>query len=594
MSATQAAQQATQMPPNFKVGDKAVYPGQGVGEVMGIEHKEVAGQRQSFYVLRILENGMKIMIPMNKVGSVGLREIIGEKDVRKVYTILREKEVSVDSTTWNRRYREYMDKIKTGSVFEIAEVLRDLYLLRVRQGPVLRRAEDARHGPLPAHQGARDREGVRRGRRRAGSQDHLQLLTGRPGATAPGRAWWDRRTDARPGGGRVSGRGCACVEAWLSRAASIAGGCQRPRGGARRIRMIRGERVAAIVAAGGSGVRAGVRKQWLELGGETVLRRAARVLAASEAIDELVVVVPPGEEERGAGEAQGLGKPARAVAGGVARADSVRNGARAAEGCGIVLVHDAARPFATAALVARVAEAAARDGAALAALPVTDTVKRAAPPDGKAPPRVEATLDRRALWLAQTPQAFRRDLLLAAYDAAGDRAADATDECALVEAFGAPVTLVPGEPGNFKITGPDDVARARAALEAPVAMGVGYDTHRFAEGRARARRRRVRGRRPPRSLRRGRVRARHRRRDPGRGGPRRSRPALPGHRPPRWKGVSSLALLREIARKAADAGCRLGNCDVTLAARRRRRSLRAPRRCARASPRRSVRASRRR
>jgi CarD family transcriptional regulator len=122
--------QSTQVSPSFKVGDKAVYPGQGVGEVMGIEHKEVAGQRQSFYVLRILENGMKIMIPMNKVNSVGLREIIGEKDVKKVYSILREKEVSVDSTTWNRRYREYMDKIKTGSVFEIAEVLRDLYLLR--------------------------------------------------------------------------------------------------------------------------------------------------------------------------------------------------------------------------------------------------------------------------------------------------------------------------------------------------------------------------------------------------------------------------------------------------------------------------------
>jgi CarD family transcriptional regulator len=73
---------------------------------------------------------MKIMIPMNKVGSVGLREIIGEKEVRKVYSILREKEVSVDSTTWNRRYREYMEKIKTGSVFEIAEVLRDLQRLK--------------------------------------------------------------------------------------------------------------------------------------------------------------------------------------------------------------------------------------------------------------------------------------------------------------------------------------------------------------------------------------------------------------------------------------------------------------------------------
>jgi CarD family transcriptional regulator len=109
----------------FKTGDKAVYPGQGVGEVLGIEHKEVAGQRQSFYVLRILENGMRIMIPINKVGSVGLREIISEDDVRQVYAILK-----VDSTTWNRRYREYMEKIKTGSVFEIAEVLRDLYLLK--------------------------------------------------------------------------------------------------------------------------------------------------------------------------------------------------------------------------------------------------------------------------------------------------------------------------------------------------------------------------------------------------------------------------------------------------------------------------------
>jgi len=118
------------MQTTFKVGDKAVYPGQGVGEVLGIEHKEVAGQRQSFYVLRILENGMKIMIPINKVGSVGLREIIDDEAVRRVYTILREKDVSVDATTWNRRYREYMEKIKTGSVFEIAEVLRDLYLLK--------------------------------------------------------------------------------------------------------------------------------------------------------------------------------------------------------------------------------------------------------------------------------------------------------------------------------------------------------------------------------------------------------------------------------------------------------------------------------
>src|SRR3981081_2161322 len=114
----------------FKVGDKAVYPGQGVGEVMGIEHKDIAGQRQSFYVLKIMENGMKILIPINKVGSVGLRSLIDEKAVVKGYTILKQKDIVVDSATWNRRYREYMEKIKTGSIFEIAEVLRDLYRLK--------------------------------------------------------------------------------------------------------------------------------------------------------------------------------------------------------------------------------------------------------------------------------------------------------------------------------------------------------------------------------------------------------------------------------------------------------------------------------
>ncbi len=329
--------------------------------------------------------------------------------------------------------------------------------------------------------------------------------------------------------------------------------------------MIGGDRVAGIVAAGGSGVRAGVAKQWLVVAGETVLRRAARALASCPAVDELVAVVPPGEEARGAAELAGLGKPSRAVAGGAARADSVRNGLAAAAECAVVLVHDAARPFATAGLVARVAEAAARDGAALAAVSVTDTVKRAV---GEGDPRVAETLDRRTLWLAQTPQGFRRELLLRAYEAAGADASAATDECSLVERLGAPVTLVPGEPGNFKITGPGDLERARSVLEAPVAMGVGYDTHRFAAGR-------------PLVL----------------GGVQFEGDGLLGHSDadvcahaigdailgaaglgdlgrhfpdtdPRWKGVSSLVLLREIARKAAERGWRVGNCDVTLAAKR--------------------------
>jgi len=118
------------MQSTFKVGDKAVYPAHGVGEVLGIERREIMGQKQDVYILRILDNGMRIMIPKDKVDSVGLREVIPRSKVKEVYKVLREKVVAVKSQTWNRRYREYMEKIKTGSIFDIAEVLRDLYLLK--------------------------------------------------------------------------------------------------------------------------------------------------------------------------------------------------------------------------------------------------------------------------------------------------------------------------------------------------------------------------------------------------------------------------------------------------------------------------------
>lgn len=117
----------------FKVGDMAVYPAHGVGQIKAIEHKEIMGQKHTFYVLQILENGMKIMVPTNNINAVGLREVISEDEVDNVFAILKSKKsngVSDSQQTWNRRYREYMDKIKTGSVYEIAEVYRDLLLLR--------------------------------------------------------------------------------------------------------------------------------------------------------------------------------------------------------------------------------------------------------------------------------------------------------------------------------------------------------------------------------------------------------------------------------------------------------------------------------
>jgi 2-C-methyl-D-erythritol 4-phosphate cytidylyltransferase/2-C-methyl-D-erythritol 2,4-cyclodiphosphate synthase len=335
--------------------------------------------------------------------------------------------------------------------------------------------------------------------------------------------------------------------------------------------MIGGQRVGAILAAGGSGQRAGLAKQWLVLGGETALRRAARSLLGCDLVDELVAVVPAGEEPRARQELAGLGKPAAALAGGPARADSVRNGLAALPSAALVLVHDAARPFASSALAGRVLLAAEREGAALAALPATDTVKRAAA-DG---PRVAETLDRRGIWLAQTPQAFRAEVLRRAFEAAGPTAARATDECQLVEQLGLPVALVPGEPGNAKITGPEDVERARALFQAPVAMGVGYDVHPFAPGRRLVL-----------------------------GGVEFEGDGLQGHSDadicahaigdailgaaglgdrgrhfpdtdPRWKGVSSLSLLQAIVRLAAERGWRVGNCDVTLAARRPRIAPRA-------------------
>lgn len=127
-SSRQAAAKSPQDIMQFKIGDKAVYPAHGVGEVTAIESREFSGLSQKFYILRILDNGMTVMVPTDNVR--GLREVIGADKVERVFEILREKDLSVDTTTWNRRYREYMEKIKTGSIFEVAEVLRDLYLLK--------------------------------------------------------------------------------------------------------------------------------------------------------------------------------------------------------------------------------------------------------------------------------------------------------------------------------------------------------------------------------------------------------------------------------------------------------------------------------
>lgn len=118
------------MSDTFSLGEMAVYPAQGVVEVLGIEEKEISGTPQRFYVLRIVDTDMRIMVPIAKAHEVGLRPIIDESEIEEVFEILREKEVHVDKQTWNRRYRGFMEKIKTGSLYEVAEVYRDLYRLK--------------------------------------------------------------------------------------------------------------------------------------------------------------------------------------------------------------------------------------------------------------------------------------------------------------------------------------------------------------------------------------------------------------------------------------------------------------------------------
>lgn len=116
----------------FQVGDLAVYPAHGVGEIQAIESRVVNGEKHDFYIMKVLENGMVIMIPISNVESVGLRDIISKKDVPRVYDVMKSRKNGLpDNQTWNRRYREYMDKIKTGSLYDVAEVFRDLSLLKL-------------------------------------------------------------------------------------------------------------------------------------------------------------------------------------------------------------------------------------------------------------------------------------------------------------------------------------------------------------------------------------------------------------------------------------------------------------------------------
>jgi 2-C-methyl-D-erythritol 4-phosphate cytidylyltransferase/2-C-methyl-D-erythritol 2,4-cyclodiphosphate synthase len=238
--------------------------------------------------------------------------------------------------------------------------------------------------------------------------------------------------------------------------------------------------VTAIIAAGGRGERfgAGRPKQLLTLGGVSILQRSVDALLAHPRIHDMVVALPAEIAAAPPDYLRRDDKLVVVVEGGARRQDSVaRAFARVPAGADIVVIHDAARPLVSADLIERTVAAAATDGAAVAAVRATDTVKRAGI-DGL----VVETLPREHVYLAQTPQAFRVDVLRDALAIASD----ATDEATLAEKAGHSVRLVEGEPGNVKITTPADLdaAERRVAAAAPaVRIGQGYDLHRLAPGR---------------------------------------------------------------------------------------------------------------
>jgi 2-C-methyl-D-erythritol 4-phosphate cytidylyltransferase len=219
--------------------------------------------------------------------------------------------------------------------------------------------------------------------------------------------------------------------------------------------------LAILVAAGrGERMGAGRPKAFLELAGQALVLRCARVFDAAPSVTGIVAVVPEAEVAAARELLAPLRKLRSVVPGGERRQDSVLEGLKQAPHGfdGVVLVHDAARPLVDVALVEAVAREAAATGAALPLLPVVDTVKRVR--DGL----VVETLDREELGAAQTPQGFRFPLLVEAYEAAFRDGLTVTDEAMAVERLGAPVRAVPGSPRNRKITTPEDLAWAEGVL----------------------------------------------------------------------------------------------------------------------------------
>jgi 2-C-methyl-D-erythritol 4-phosphate cytidylyltransferase/2-C-methyl-D-erythritol 2,4-cyclodiphosphate synthase len=329
--------------------------------------------------------------------------------------------------------------------------------------------------------------------------------------------------------------------------------------------------VAAIIAAGGRGVRFGADrpKQFLDIGGRSILELSVAALVASDRVNEIVVALPKEHVDAGAKALhQAIGRAITVVAGGERRQDSVANAfAKTSKDADIILIHDAARPFVTRGVIDRAIDGAQHHGAAIAAIGVRDTVKQAGAASADGSRLIRATIPRDSVFLAQTPQAFRREVLARALEEG--KGVDATDEAMLVERLGVPVHVVEGDLRNVKITTPDDLAAAKATAfqTSMIRIGNGYDLHRLVAGRPLI----LAGVTIPFEL------------------------GLDGHSDadivchavtdailgaagagdigrmfpdtdPKWKGADSIALLKGAAAKIREAGYGVSNVDVTVIA----------------------------
>ena len=257
--------------------------------------------------------------------------------------------------------------------------------------------------------------------------------------------------------------------------------------------MYRGKKVSVIIAAGGSGNRLGekIPKQFIDMGGRSMLSLSVDAFVQNQYVDDIVLVVPEGSKEKTEtiinAEIVSPGTTISIVYGGSDRAKSVRNGLNEISGEGVVLVHDAARPYVTEDIINRVIEKAFESGAAIPAVSVKDTIYKI---DDNEKMLVSSIPDRSKLYAVQTPQGFEYNILMEAHDKAFRENVSVTDDGMPVMNLGLPVSLVEGGYENKKITTPDDLDIPGAFnigldddSDAQYRVGSGFDVHKFEVGR---------------------------------------------------------------------------------------------------------------